>query len=366
MKKILAVFLAVGMMTASVTGCAGQIISESGNSVSTDSDLSDSSDDSSKYIKRADLEERRIGISCSTLQGTFMRGFRIVLLNRLKKLGFKEANISFYENNGDTDLELKMIDLLIDSGIEQLVVCPNENSEISVITDKAVAAGLPLIYFNFIPSEEERARWTENKWNVTCIGADPVQVGELQGELTVSLGLTQLDMNKNGYVDYVMIGGEEESSLSKIYNQSYIKKLEEKGLPVRCLDDRYAGWDGDEAHDIMSKVLSEKGSEIELVVCQNEEMTLGAMLAIQEAERIVSSDIYLIGADCGKESLENIQRATMTGSVFNDGTAQAGAVILNMMNNIDALKNETVTTMEYVLVTAANAESIKGIVDHPA
>ena len=349
MKKILAVFLAVGMMTASVTGCAGQIISESGNSVSTDSDLSDSSDDSSKYIKRADLEERRIGISCSTLQGTFMRGFRIVLLNRLKKLGFKEANISFYENNGDTDLELKMIDLLIDSGIEQLVVCPNENSEISVITDKAVAAGLPLIYFNFIPSEEERTRWTENKWNVTCIGADPVQVGELQGELTVSLGLTQLDMNKNSYVDYVMIGGEEESSLSKIYNQSL---------------DLYKY--GDEAHDIMSKVLSEKGSEIELVVCQNEEMTLGAMLAIQEAERIVSSDIYLIGADCGKESLENIQRATMTGSVFNDGTAQAGAVILNMMNNIDALKNETVTTMEYVLVTAANAESIKGIVDHPA
>ena len=48
MKKILAVFLAVGMMTASVTGCAGQIISESGNSVSTDSDLSDSCDDSSK------------------------------------------------------------------------------------------------------------------------------------------------------------------------------------------------------------------------------------------------------------------------------------------------------------------------------
>ena len=136
-------------------------------------------------------------------------------------------------------------------------------------------------------------------------------------------------------------------------------------MSVQCLSDHYADWDRQAAFDYVNEDLLQLGKNIEVVVCQNDSMALGAMLAIQMADRIVSSDIYLVGVDCDLEAIKNIRQGTMTGSVFIDGSTQAAAVITNIMNNIDGLKNEKVTYVDYVLVTASNAESVQGILEHP-
>ncbi|MDO4804392.1 MAG: substrate-binding domain-containing protein [Lachnospiraceae bacterium] len=362
MKKILALFLAVGLCAAALCGCADSAIS-----VPSDTKLlgSDMSDDSSAYRMRSDLKERKIGISVSSLRGNFMKVFRTSLMNRLKKLGFKEANVTIYENNGDTELELKMLDLLIESGVEQLLVCPNDSADVPTITNKVVAAGIPLIYFNYIPDEGERARWAENHWNVSSVGADRSQVGKLQAVLVASIGLDRLDMNHNGMLDYVLIEGPEVSPLSALRKETFLAEMAEQGVPSQCLEDHFANWSREEAHAFMEEALAKHGSNIELVLCHNDAMALGAMLAIQEAGRIVSSDIYLIGVDCELEALDNIRRGTMTGSVFVDGISQAGDVVTNIMNNIDGFANESATCSDYVLVTAANAENIQGILEHP-
>lgn len=365
MKRILALFLAAGLMAASVSGCGGLAETSATGETLTDSDESDMSDESSEYKTRKDLADRKIGISVSSLRGNFMKVFRTSFMNRLRKLGFKENNIMVYENNGDLELELKMIDLLVESGIEQILVCPNDSADVSVITDKVVAAGIPLIYFNYVPDEAERARWEENHWNVSCVGSDRSQVGKLQATLVASLGLEKLDMNHNGLVDYVMIEGPEDHPFVPLRRETFLEELESAGIPSQCLSDVHGDWDRTNAYNLMSADLAAHGYNIEVVVCQNDAMALGAMLAIQEADRIVSSDIYLIGVDSELEAIDNILRATMTGSVFSDGSTHAAGVVTNLMNNIDGLKNETVTYVDYVLVTAANAESVQGILKHP-
>lgn len=365
MKRFLALILAAGLMASAMAGC-GDIASTSNKDSSVgDSDSGDESDESSGYQLREDLADRKIGISVSSLRGNYMKVFRTSLMNRVKKLGFKSSNISIYENNGDLDLELKMIDLLIESDVDQILVCPNDSAEVSVITDKIVASGKPLIYFNYVPAEAERERWTANNWNVTCVGADRAQVGKLQADLVSSIGMENLDMNHNGYIDYVMVEGPADNPLSALRRDSFVSAMDASGLPVQCLDDRSADWDRETAFNIVSEDLQMLGNNIEVVICQNDAMALGAMLAIQMADRIVSSDIYLIGVDCDLEAIENIRQGTMTGSVFVDGSTQATAVITNIMNNFDGLKNETVTYVDYVLVTATNAENVQGILEHP-
>ena len=141
--------------------------------------------------------------------------------------------------------------------------------------------------------------------------------------------------------------------------------MNEAGIPRQCLEDSYADWSRQKAFEVVQGDLNTIGKDIEVVVCQNDAMALGAMLAIQMADRIVSSDIYLVGVDCDLEAIQNIRQGTMTGSVFIDGSTQAAAVITNIMNNIDGLKNLTETYVDYVLVTAANAESVQVILEHP-
>ncbi|MBR0377861.1 MAG: substrate-binding domain-containing protein [Lachnospiraceae bacterium] len=365
MKRILALLLTAGLMVSGLAGCSGFVSSNQTDESITDSVESDQSDESSEYQFRKDLAEKTIGISVSSLRGNYMKVFRTSLMNRMKKLGFKEQNISVYENNGDLELELKMIDLLIDSGVDQLLICPNDSADVPAITDKVVASGIPLIYFNYVPDEEERQRWVDNKWNVSCVGGDRTQVGKLQATLVASIGMDQLDMNKNGYVDYVLVEGPEDNPLSSLRRETFLAEMNEAGVPLKCLDDRHADWNRQTAFEIVQEDLDAFGKDIEVIVCQNDAMALGAMLAIQMADRIVSSDIYLAGVDCDLEAVQNIRQGTMTGSVFIDGSTQAAAVITNIMNNIDGLKNGTENYVDYVLVTAANAESVQGILEHP-
>lgn len=362
MKRIIALLLAAGLMVSGLTGCSGIVSSGQTDESVTDSD---ESDESSEYKFRKDLAEKTIGISVSSLRGNYMKVFRTSLLNRMKKLGFKEQNVSVYENNGDLELELKMIDLLIDSDVDQLLICPNDSADVPAITDKVVASGIPLIYFNYVPDDAERQRWVDNNWNVSCVGGDRTQVGKLQATLVASLGMDQLDMNKNGYVDYILIEGPEENPLSSLRRETFLAEMNEAGIPLQCLDDRHADWNRQTAFEVVQEDLNTIGRDIEVVVCQNDAMALGAMLAIQMADRIVSSDIYLVGVDCDLEAIQNIRQGTMTGSVFIDGSTQAAAVITNIMNNIDGLKNSRETYVDYVLVTAANAESVQGILEHP-
>ena len=362
MKRIIALLLAAGLMVSGLTGCSGIVSSGQTDESVTDSD---ESDESSEYKFRKDLAEKTIGISVSSLRGNYMKVFRTSLLNRMKKLGFKEQNVSVYENNGDLELELKMIDLLIDSDVDQLLICPNDSADVSAITDKVVASGIPLSYFNYIPDDAERQSWGDNNWNVSCVGGDRTQVGKLQATLVASLGMDQLDMNKNGYVDYILIEGPEENPLSSLRRETFLAEMNEAGIPIQCLDDRHADWNRQTAFEVVQEDLNAIGRDIEVVVCQNDAMALGAMLAIQMADRIVSSDIYLVGVDCDLEAIQNIRQGTMTGSVFIDGSTQAAAVITNIMNNIDGLKNSRETYVDYVLVTAANAESVQGILEHP-
>lgn len=362
MKKILTLFLAAGLLASCVSGCTASQTRVPDDSGVVESDLSD---DSSAYQPRKDLKERTIGISVSSLRGNFMKVFRTSLMNRLIDLGFEEKNITIYENNGDTGVEMQMLDLLIKSGVEQLLVCPNDSADVSAITDKVTASGIPLIYFNYIPDKAERARWTENHWNVSSIGADRSQVGKLQAVLTTSIGIDNLDMNHNGMVDYVLLQGPEDNPLSALRKETFLAEMKAEGMPSQCIADHYANWSRTEAHSLMEEELAANGSNIELVVCQNDAMALGAMLAIQEAGRIVSSDIYLIGVDCELEAIDNIQRGTMTGSVFVDGISQARNTVTNIMNNIDGFANAAATSSDYVLVTAANADSIQGILEHP-
>ena len=196
MKRLIALLLAAGLMVSGLTGCSGIVSSGQTDESVTDSD---ESDESSEYKFRKDLAEKTIGISVSSLRGNYMKVFRTSLLNRMKKLGFKEQNVSVYENNGDLELELKMIDLLIDSDVDQLLICPNDSADVPAITDKVVASGIPLIYFNYVPDEAERQRWVDNNWNVSCVGGDRTQVARANNITKTALILVGGAINPERY-----------------------------------------------------------------------------------------------------------------------------------------------------------------------
>jgi len=222
----------------------------------------------------------------------------------------------------------------------------------------AVDAKIPLVYINREPSAEEEARWEENNWDVTYVGADARQSGTMQGEIIADLGLEKVDLNKNGKIDYIMIEGDPENVDAQYRTEYSVKALVDAGLEVNEVDDQVGMWDQSKGNELVANSLAMYGDEIEVVFCNNDAMALGALQAIEGAGRTVGKDIYLVGVDALVEALQNVISGRFTGTVFNDHIAQADGAADAAINYLTGAGNEHYIGCDYVKAVAENAEDI--------
>lgn len=353
-KKLLALLLA-GAMVLSLAACGGskeeapaaepaaaESVAESAAEATGDSDLSD----------------KVVGVCIYQFADNFMTLFRTELQSYLEAQGFSASNIKIMDGANDQATQSGQIDNFIAEGVDVLIINPVNSSSAATITDKVVAANIPLVYINREPAAEEEQRWADNGWNVCYVGCDARQSGTYQGEIIADLGLEKVDMNGNGKIDYIMIEGDPENVDAQFRTEFSIKALTDAGLEVNCLDDQVGMWDQAKGQELVANALSQNGTEIEVVFCNNDAMALGALQAIQAANRTVGEDIYLVGVDALTEVVEDVIAGTITGTVFNDHFAQAHGAADAAIKFVKGESNEVYIGCDYRKVTTENAQEI--------
>ena len=395
-KKLVSVILASAMATTMLAGCGSQAAStasqvadtagaaaseaagaasEAAGAVSEAASeaaeaVSEAADAAAGSIARAaaeavpdsieadsSLADKKVGVCIYQFSDNFMTLFREKMEEYLISMGFSKDNITFADGANDQGTQSGQIDNFIADKVDVLIINPVNSSSAATITDKVVAAGIPLVYINREPDAAEEQRWADEGMNVTYVGCDARQSGTMQGEIIADLGLDKLDFNSNGKVDYIMIEGDPENVDAQYRTEFSIKALEDAGLQVECLDDEVGNWDQATAQGLVANALAAH-PETEVVFCNNDAMGLGALQAIEAAGRTVNKDIYLVGVDALTEALEDIKADKFTGTVFNDHLAQAYNSALAAKNFIDGTGNSQYIGCDYVKVTTDNVDDI--------
>ena len=366
-KKVISLILAATMVATMATGCGNS----SGETTTTDNAASTTTDAAAPATEASDTAaaateaaggdyaDKKVGVCIYQFSDNFMTLFRTELENYLVEQGFSKDNITIVDGANDQATQTGQIDNFISEGVDVLIVNPVNSSSAATITDKVVAADIPLVYINREPGEDEEARWAENNWNVTYVGCDARQSGTFQGEIIADLGLDAIDKNGNGKIDYVMIEGDPENVDAKYRTEFSIKALEDAGLEVNCLDDQVGNWDQATAQQLVANSLSQYGDDVEVVFCNNDAMALGALQSIEAAGRTVGEDIYLVGVDALTEALDNVASGKMTGTVFNDHFSQSHAAAIAAANYLTGTENEHYIGCDYVKVTTDNVADIQ-------
>ncbi len=347
-KKLLALFMATAMTATLLAGCGS---SSTGNDAETKTEAA-ATESNGAYA------DKKVGVCIYQFSDNFMTLFRTELENYLVSQGFSKENISIVDGANDQATQSNQIDNFITDGVDVLIINPVNSSSAASITDKVVAAGIPLVYINREPDEAEEKRWEDNKWNVTYVGCDARQSGTMQGEMIVDLGLDAIDFNKNGKVDYIMVEGDPENVDAQYRTEFSVKALQDAGLEVNCLDDQVGNWDQSQAQQIVANSLANHGDDIEVVFCNNDAMALGALQAISAAGRTVGKDIYLVGVDALSEALEDVIAGTMTGTVFNDHISQSHSSADAAIKFVNGEANDYYIGCDYVKVTTENAQEV--------
>lgn len=151
----------------------------------------------------------RIGVALYQQEDTFIETVTRELQRvALEKEQAQNCKINLYITDGKESQtsQNEQVDRFLERGYD--VICVNivDRTAAAVIVDKGTGCGVPVIFFNREPVEEDLRRWKHAYY----VGLPAGDAGVLQGELVLDAWRTQrdtLDRNGDGVIQYVMLEG---------------------------------------------------------------------------------------------------------------------------------------------------------------
>lgn len=243
------------------------------------------------------------------------------------------AQISIACAYDNTERQIQQIDSLVESGIDLLVVAPNESNELDDIITKVQAKGIPVIYFD---------RKAATNDYTAFIGGSNVEAGKTMGEYAASLGSK-----------FVMeITGAMSTSPAQERHDGFSHAMaEHKDINYVWKE---ADWTSDEAYRIVEEQIK-TGQLPDVVFCHNDGMATGVYKAVVESG--IEGQIKIIGIDgLPGEGIEYVQFGHQVGTYVYPTHGEK--IVKLALDILTGKPYERENTLQGMLVTPENANIV--------
>lgn len=188
------------------------------------------------------------------------------------------VELRFTSAHDDSQLQEKQIDSLVNSGIDLLIVSPNQVDNLTNAIGKAFAKKIPILLYD---------RKTNNDNFTAFMGADNYVIGEMLGQyLAGKLG---------GKGCVVEIGGLKGSSPAQERHEGFANALK-KYPEMQIVAYQSGDWTEASGETAMRRILKEYNGRIDAVYGGNDRMAIGARRVIKE-NGIDNGSILYLGVD---------------------------------------------------------------------
>ena len=211
----------------------------------------------------------------------------------------RDVRVSIANAFDDSEWQARQIDSLAGTGIDLLVVAPNEDTQvINEAIGRVRQAGIPVICFDRKTSADYTA----------FIGGNNVEAGKAAGNYIISL----LDgrFSKNEKPKVVEITGAMTSSPAQERHEGFLNVMKEHGeLEYICKE---ADWTSDKACRITKEQIESERVPT-FIFCHNDGMATGVYKAVVEKD--IEGKIMILGIDgLPGEGIEYVQLGHQVGS----------------------------------------------------
>ena len=172
------------------------------------------------------------------------------------------VELRFATAHDNSERQKQQIDSLVESGIDLLIVAPNQRSSVSQAIDRAYDKGIPVIVFE---------RKTDTQKYTAFVSADNYEMGRLMGEYVVSR------LRGEGHV--MEIRGLKGSSPAEERHNGFADAL--KDTDIKIVADLQGDWTEEQAYQVVKDSQGDLNS-IDLVFGQNDRSAIGARKAFEE------------------------------------------------------------------------------------
>ncbi|MCI4668542.1 MAG: substrate-binding domain-containing protein [Bacteroidia bacterium] len=178
----------------------------------------------------------------------------------------------------NSEKQIRDIDSLVNSGIDLLIVSPNEAEPITPVVERVFSSGIPVIILD---------RKTDSKLYTSYIGANNFEIGRTAGNYIKNLA------NGLDEVKIVEIWGTKGSSPAQNRHKGFSDVIS-TNPKLRIVDNVFANWEADGVDTEFKKTLDSL-VEFDIIFAHNDRMALKAYQMLRE--RGLENKVDIIGVD---------------------------------------------------------------------
>lgn len=274
----------------------------------------------------AKADKIHVGMTYYNQSDTFLSELLTSFREQLKNCESEdlEATVMIRDAGGSQRTQNDQVKELINAGCNVLCVNLVDRADPSEIIDLAREHDVPIIFFNREPVAVDLMQWDK----LYYVGADAKQSGVLQGELVVDMirADSQIDHNKDGKIQYVVLEGEAGHQDAIIRTENAVETLKNNGIVLEKMGYQIANWNRAQAQNRMEQMISQYQNKIELVLANNDDMALGALDAYKKLNYTEATLPVFFGIDGTDVGLEAVEDSRLSGTIYNDKEGQAEAM----------------------------------------
>ncbi len=271
-----------------------------------------------------------IGVSLMNLSSEFISMINEAIEAKGKELGVK---LLVTDALRSPEKQVQQVESFIAQKVDAIILNPCEVEASSPAVTKALAAGIPIVNVN-----------SETK-------ATPSAFIGSRDEQSARLAMDYIALRLKDQGNVLMMQGFLGQAAQIRRDQGACEVLAaHPGL--KLLAEQTADWDRAKAMTLMENWIQAYGAKIQAVFAQNDEMGMGAVLALEHAK--LKDKVIVVSVDAITDALQAVKDGRLDATVFQDARAQGGSAVETAVKIIRKQPYEKEVFIPFQLVTKEN------------
>ena len=278
----------------------------------------------------------KVGVSMDKFDDNFLTVLRNGMISYAKDA---KVDLQVEDAGDDVGKQLSQIQNFIAAKVDAIIVNPVDTSATPKMTALAVAAGIPLVYVNRMPSDKQLPA------KVSFVGSNEVESGTMETKEVCKL--------LGGKGDILVMMGQlsNQAALQRTADiHDVIKSADCSGMKI--LQEQTANWSRTEAADLMTNWIT-AGLKPAAVIANNDEMAIGAIKALKAAKM---DNVIVSGIDGTADALAAMKAGGLKVTVFQNAAAQGKGAVDAAVKLSKGEKVDSMVWVPFELITPANMD----------
>ncbi len=252
-------------------------------------------------------DKPRIGIAMAEFDDNFPTLLREAMSKEARKQGWKPV---FADGHSDMQRQnAEVASMIANDHLDAIVILPVDATATSAMTKTVRDAGVPLVYVNRKPTEP--------------MGDSTAYVGS-QDEIAGRMQADYVAQQLGGKGDVALLVGQLSTDAAVARTRGF-KAVLAHYPGMHLVAEQVDDWSREKAMTTMAGWLAQ-GKKLDAIVANNDEMAIGAVIALQKAGRAPGS-VFIMGIDATPDALAQMDRGAMKATVYQDAKGQGIAAV---------------------------------------